>query len=51
MASRRFPLAFGLLLVVLVALSRPQRVGDAREYLAMGMNLARLHSPHCRRRT
>ena len=45
MASRRLLLAFGLLLALLLATSRPQRVGDAREYLAMGMNLARLQSP------
>ena len=45
MTSRRLLLAFGLLLAVLIVMSRPQRVGDAREYLAMGMNLGRLHSP------
>jgi len=45
MPPQRLLLAFGLLLAVLVAASRPQRVGDAREYLAMGLNLARLHSP------
>ena len=45
MPSRRFVLAFGALLFVLIAMSRPQRVGDAREYLAMAMNLARLESP------
>jgi hypothetical protein len=45
MPSRRLLLAFGLLLLVLVATSRPQRVGDAREYLAMAMNMARLQSP------
>ncbi len=45
MASRRLLPAFGLLLLVLVATSRPQRVGDAREYLAMALNLARLEPP------
>ena len=45
MASRRLLLAFGLLLALLLSTSRPQRVGDAREYLAMGMNLARLQPP------
>jgi hypothetical protein len=45
MPSRRLLLAFGLLLLVLIATSRPQRVGDAREYLAIAMNLARLRSP------
>ena len=38
-------MAFGVLLLALVATSRPVRVGDAREYLAMAMNLSRLHSP------
>jgi hypothetical protein len=45
MAPRRLLLTFGMLLAALMAMSRPQRVGDAREYLAMGMNLASLHSP------
>ena len=45
MASRRLLPAFGLLLLALLATSRPQRVGDAREYLAMAMNLARLGPP------
>jgi hypothetical protein len=45
MPPRRLVLAFGLLLAALLATSPPQRVGDAREYLAMGMNLARLQSP------
>src|SRR5450759_2560445 len=45
MPSRRLLAAFGLLLLALVATSRPQRVGDAREYLAMAMNLSRLQSP------
>ena len=45
MASRRLLLAFGLLLALLLSTSRPQRVGDAREYLAMGLNLARLQPP------
>jgi hypothetical protein len=45
MASRRLLPAFALLLLALVATSRPQRVGDAREYLAMAMNLARLAPP------
>jgi len=45
MASRRLLPAFGLLLLVLLATSRPERVGDAREYLAMAMNLARLGPP------
>lgn len=45
MASRRLLPAFGLLLLALLATSRPQRVGDAREYLAMALNLARLSPP------
>lgn len=45
MASRRLLPAFGLVLVTLVVTSSPQRVGDAREYLAMAMNLARLAPP------
>jgi hypothetical protein len=45
MSPRRFLLAFGLLLVALIATSRPRRVGDAGEYLAMAMNLARLQPP------
>jgi len=45
MPSRRLLVAFALLLLVLIATSRPQRVGDAREYLAMAMNLAQLRSP------
>ena len=43
--SRRLLVAFGVLLLALVATSRPVRVGDAREYLAMAMNLSRLHPP------
>jgi hypothetical protein len=45
MASRRLLPAFGLLLLVLLASSRPERVGDGREYLAMALNLARLAPP------
>jgi len=45
MARRRLLVAFGLLLLALLATSRPARVGDAREYLAMAMNLARLSPP------
>ena len=45
MASRRLLPAFGLLLCALLATTRPERVGDAREYLAMAMNLARLGPP------
>jgi len=45
MASRRLLPAFGLLLLALLATSRLERVGDAREYLAMALNLARLAPP------
>jgi hypothetical protein len=45
MGSRRFVALFGVLLFALIATSRPQRVGDAREYIAMAMNLARLKPP------
>ena len=45
MASKRLLAAFGLLLLALLATSRPERVGDAREYLAMAMNLASLRPP------
>lgn len=45
MASWRLLATFGLLLVALLATSRPQRVGDAREYLFMAMNMARLRPP------
>jgi len=45
MASRRLLPAFGFLLLALLATSRPERVGDAREYLAMALNLARLGPP------
>jgi hypothetical protein len=37
--------AFGLLLAALIATSSPQRVGDAHEYLAMAMNMARFRAP------
>jgi hypothetical protein len=45
MASKRLLTAFGLLVITLLATSRPERVGDAREYLAMAMNLADLGPP------
>jgi len=45
MASRRLATAFGLLVLALLATSRPERVGDAREYLAMAMNMASLGPP------
>ena len=45
MAPRRLLPAFGLLLVALLATSRPERVGDAREYLAMAITLARFNPP------
>lgn len=42
---RRFVLAYALLLVTLAALSIQRRVGDGHEYLAMALNLSRLHPP------
>jgi len=45
MAPRRLLPAFGLLLLALLATSSPQRVGDAHEYLAMAINLARFEPP------
>jgi hypothetical protein len=45
MHQRALVLAFGLLLAALIATSSPQRVGDAHEYLAMAMNMARFRAP------
>ncbi len=45
MPQRALVLAFGLLLAALVATSAPRRVGDAHEYLAMAMNMARFGPP------
>jgi hypothetical protein len=45
MHPRALVLAFGLLLIALLATSSPQRVGDGHEYLAMAMNMARFRAP------
>jgi hypothetical protein len=45
MQPRVLVLAFGLLLAALIATSQPRRVGDAHEYLAMAMNMARFRPP------
>ena len=45
-ASRlRFVLAYGVLLVTLACSSTQRRVGDGGEYLAMALNLSRMHPP------
>lgn len=45
MHQRQVVAAFSVLLIVLIGMSPPQRIGDSREYLAMAMNLARLRPP------
>ena len=40
-----FPLAVSALALVLVRASEPRTVGDAGEYIAMSVNLARLSAP------
>lgn len=45
MHPRRIVAALSVLLIVLIGMSSPQRVGDSREYLAMATNLAHLRPP------
>ncbi len=45
MRTRQVVLGFAVLLLALIATSRPQRVGDGHEYVAMALNLAALHGP------
>ena len=45
MHPQRIVAALSILVIVLIGSSRPQRIGDSREYLAMALNLARLRPP------